>query len=635
MFASAMEAWNGIQAHGFQKYLELKSRPWILNEFLPTGVTSKTGYAVHTFPLNLGGVALKTGLYSEAIMTIGEIKAMREALNALEQLPEGRKLFTHMIDFFGHTPGMFFHAGVEGAKQRDVFRPYFFQEKFLKPLAGVASDKFGKIYAGHGTTGETFRLAQMTQLGVMRIVCKTLLSIDSFHVDMGLIARAERIVNYNDVAPAEWKDVQQQIFQESEKMVNANFDVMRKGGNYLYDWAELQFKTDLAYEYIQDFIIHFDTPSNPIKGNIDGAYVVKLSDEDYQAWLNLTEENASYVRISDFVNKKFKNARCSDPSVKQGDMVNAFNGYIEKGLKALQDWDWRDMFITGNPFIALLASGNINRIIELAIKELVAGDPERLQRLRTELETLRQDVPEFTYADVRKHKSKIPFLNAIYSEALRMRSAAQSAVRYCHDGMTLPQSGIVIPPRTNVMFPLKALLHDPTVYENPDSFSPERFLNDNNVLDERGRGRNIPFLAGPRKCPAGEDYGFVIFAAAIAELFEKYDVTIDNPATQLEHDGILSHYAEPITGTMKPRILLEAGVSQHRKSSVLDIEDTPVPMTFQRNKERSSGSEALQPEHSDGLNEVFYDSDGEKNTGAGDAAGDDAGLRRRKLSSGT
>lgn len=41
------------------------------------------------------------------------------------------------------------------------------------------------------------------------------------------------------------------------------------------------------------------------------------------------------------------------------------------------------------------------------------------------------------------------------------------------------------------------LHHDPNIYPNPDVFDPERFLTENNKIND---GTYIPFGRGPRNC---------------------------------------------------------------------------------------------------------------------------------------
>ncbi|KAA0042826.1 geraniol 8-hydroxylase-like [Cucumis melo var. makuwa] len=91
------------------------------------------------------------------------------------------------------------------------------------------------------------------------------------------------------------------------------------------------------------------------------------------------------------------------------------------------------------------------------------------------------------------HMEKLPYLQAIIKEALRMQSSfliprkAESEVII---------SGFTIPKGTQILVNLWASCRDPNLWENPDEFIPERFL--------ESKGKNfefIPFGNGKRTCP--------------------------------------------------------------------------------------------------------------------------------------
>jgi len=55
-----------------------------------------------------------------------------------------------------------------------------------------------------------------------------------------------------------------------------------------------------------------------------------------------------------------------------------------------------------------------------------------------------------------------------------------------------------IPAKTNVQLDLCTMAHDPAIWGDPETFRPERFLNDQ--LTKEQRSAYIPFSAGPRFC---------------------------------------------------------------------------------------------------------------------------------------
>lgn len=70
-------------------------------------------------------------------------------------------------------------------------------------------------------------------------------------------------------------------------------------------------------------------------------------------------------------------------------------------------------------------------------------------------------------------------------------------------GEDLVIDGKTIPAGTNVIL-CKFLLHrDPTIYLNPETFDPDRFLPENS--EKRNPFAYVPFSAGPRNC-IGQKY---------------------------------------------------------------------------------------------------------------------------------
>ncbi|KAL0542194.1 hypothetical protein IC582_022289 [Cucumis melo] len=81
------------------------------------------------------------------------------------------------------------------------------------------------------------------------------------------------------------------------------------------------------------------------------------------------------------------------------------------------------------------------------------------------------------------HMEKLPYLQAIISEALRMQSSFL-VPRKSESEVTI--SGFTIPKGTQIIVNLWASCRDPNLWENPDVFMPERFL-------ER-KARNFEFI---------------------------------------------------------------------------------------------------------------------------------------------
>ncbi len=112
-------------------------------------------------------------------------------------------------------------------------------------------------------------------------------------------------------------------------------------------------------------------------------------------------------------------------------------------------------------------------------------DPASLTRLREELATVEADDVDAI--------AKLPYLDAVCQETLRVRPIAPSIVRLLRQPMTL--AGYTVPAGCSVSISMIALHRHPSLYEDPDAFRPERFL-------ERKYGPHelMPFGGGSRRC---------------------------------------------------------------------------------------------------------------------------------------
>lgn len=86
------------------------------------------------------------------------------------------------------------------------------------------------------------------------------------------------------------------------------------------------------------------------------------------------------------------------------------------------------------------------------------------------------------------------------SESLRMHPPLTSIQRNCTKDYRIPGTDIVIEEGTLLMFSVTGLQYDPTYYDDPKEFKPERFSD----AQKAGKGfiemPNLVFGEGPRNC---------------------------------------------------------------------------------------------------------------------------------------
>uniref|UniRef100_A0A669PWJ0 Cytochrome P450 family 2 subfamily J member 2 n=1 Tax=Phasianus colchicus TaxID=9054 RepID=A0A669PWJ0_PHACC len=111
-------------------------------------------------------------------------------------------------------------------------------------------------------------------------------------------------------------------------------------------------------------------------------------------------------------------------------------------------------------------------------------------------------------------KEHMPYTSAVLSEVLRMGNVVPLGVpRMSTNDTTL--AGFHVPKGTTLMTSLTSIMFDKNVWETPDTFNPEHFLENGQY---RRREAFLPFSAGKRACP-GEQLArtelFIFFTALL------------------------------------------------------------------------------------------------------------------------
>jgi cytochrome P450 family 110 len=175
--------------------------------------------------------------------------------------------------------------------------------------------------------------------------------------------------------------------------------------------------------------------------------------------------------------------------------------------EAMSDQEVRDEILT------LLVAGHDSTAATLAWSFYwILSTPSVEMRLREELATL--DDPNDPLSI-----SRLPYLNAVCQESLRLRSAGP-AVSPRVTKTTVRLDGYEFPPGT-VVTPSQHLTHHRAdIYPDPDRFDPDRFLN-----QQYSPSEYYPFGGGSRRC-LGAAFAQYETKLVIATLLQRYMLTL-------------------------------------------------------------------------------------------------------------
>jgi flavonoid 3'-monooxygenase len=196
--------------------------------------------------------------------------------------------------------------------------------------------------------------------------------------------------------------------------------------------------------------------------------------------------------------------------------------------------------------------------IEWAMAELVL-QPDVIRQAQKELDTVVGTDRLVQESDV----PNLPYLQAITKEVFRMHPVVPLSVPHV-SSRACEVLGFKIASRTELIFNVFAIHRDPSVYEDPDTFNVNRFMDD--------RHRNVdatatfssyelmPFGAGRRMCPAYA-LGYQLVSVVVAHFLHSFNWTLPegNHTAQVvdmnEKFGIVVSMKTPMSLVVKPRSL--------------------------------------------------------------------------------
>ncbi|KAH7841466.1 hypothetical protein Vadar_030192 [Vaccinium darrowii] len=235
-----------------------------------------------------------------------------------------------------------------------------------------------------------------------------------------------------------------------------------------------------------------------------------------------------------------------------GKILQLFGGLIDERLKSRKlhksnaENDVIDILLNLNQEIDrthIERTDTTSSTVEWAMAELLRN-PECLKKAKAELEqTIGKGKPI-----QERDTSQLPYLQAIVKETLRIHPSVPFLIpRKVETDVEI--YGYTVPKGAQVLVNVWAIGRDPSIWKNPTTFMPERFLE----LDIDVRGHDfelIPFGAGRRICP-GLPLAMRTIPAVLGSLINSFDWKIEGGVTPEELDmedkfGITLQKAQPL-----------------------------------------------------------------------------------------
>ncbi|KAF9622002.1 hypothetical protein IFM89_029222 [Coptis chinensis] len=231
---------------------------------------------------------------------------------------------------------------------------------------------------------------------------------------------------------------------------------------------------------------------------------------------------------------------------------------VTDGLLSLQKMEpdyYSDDAIQGIISIMFTAGTDTSSATMEWAMSLLLNHPEVLEKARAEIDSHIENSRLIDESDL----SNLPYLHCILNETLRLFPAGPLLVPHSSsEECTI--GGYKIPRGTMLLVNAYAIHRDPKLWEEPNSFKPERFTG---VQGEREGFKFIPFGLGRRACP-GAGLGVKSVSLVVGTLIQCFEWKRLGPelVDLTEWPGTTMPKAESLEATYRPRPQLMQFLSQ-------------------------------------------------------------------------
>ncbi|KAH7211342.1 cytochrome P450 monooxygenase [Fusarium oxysporum] len=152
--------------------------------------------------------------------------------------------------------------------------------------------------------------------------------------------------------------------------------------------------------------------------------------------------------------------------------------------------------IAGEAAVLITAGSDTSSTALSGLTHYLAADPARFEKLKKEVKSKFTSVDEISSGPA---LASCIYLRACIDEALRLCPPVPGLLpRENHNGGYV--DGVFVPPGIEVGIPIWAIHRKPELYPEPETFRPERWIEDSPDQIERARSGMMPFSAGTRGC---------------------------------------------------------------------------------------------------------------------------------------
>ncbi|RZC38867.1 p450 domain containing protein, partial [Asbolus verrucosus] len=203
---------------------------------------------------------------------------------------------------------------------------------------------------------------------------------------------------------------------------------------------------------------------------------------------------------------------------------NDFLHILQQLKKTCREYEFTDVDVTAHAAGFFGDGSETTSIVMSFLLFELAANPEVQSKLREEIsQHSKENGSKLSYEVIQS----LPYLDGVVNG---------------NDGIAKP---VVIEKGTTIILPLYGLHHDPQYFENPETFTPERFVGANK--ENLTKYAFLPFGEGPRAC-LGKRFGILQVKVGVAYIIQNYEISVNKKTkVPIQYDP-LSFLASAVGG---------------------------------------------------------------------------------------
>ncbi|RDW60238.1 hypothetical protein BP5796_11844 [Coleophoma crateriformis] len=189
--------------------------------------------------------------------------------------------------------------------------------------------------------------------------------------------------------------------------------------------------------------------------------------------------------------------------------------------------------LTDEGFVMVVAGAETTSKILSTIFYHILANPSHLERLRSELDKVMPNPEDLTDWSILE---KCKFLTACINEGMRISNAVTNRLQLMDPTETLKYKEWAIPPNTPISMSIPFILMDPTVFAEPKTFTPSRWIQNEEKKENLERFL-IPFAKGSRGC-LGQNLAMAELYLATAAVVRRFEFELYDTVRERDMESV-------------------------------------------------------------------------------------------------